>query len=120
MAPRSMDWGQQESRCRREGDAGSMTNDDPNITSKASYLRDDDEASTAYGYWTICDLSQLAGPANRGARPTGARGANDYRTPLHSLALHSQRTRDVLGRGRGSDQLCVKKLLDDTRHQARL
>jgi hypothetical protein len=70
MAPRSMDWGQQESRCHREGDAESMANDDPNITSKASYLRDDEEASTAYGYWTLCDLSQLAGPANRGARPT--------------------------------------------------
>jgi hypothetical protein len=40
----------------------------------------------------------------------------DRWTPLHHLALHSQRTKDVLGQGSGSDQLCAKKLLDDTRH----
>jgi hypothetical protein len=50
VAPQSIDREQQERKCRHAGDAGNMTNGDPNIASKlASYLGGDNEASTTWG-----------------------------------------------------------------------
>jgi hypothetical protein len=70
--PRSADREQWERRHHREGDAGSTTNNNPNVVLKASYMRGDDGASTTKGGWTLFETS-LLGPADMGGGGGGYR-----------------------------------------------